>query len=210
PTWEFMVPAPEGAPGPVGPLYGFPDVDVISTPPVADDLLAFTGTFTDDGAAVWEPFNIAQLAPKTYSMPETAFSSYTGFSQQAAIGSFPVPAQPFPWQPIVWGHIGGAGVRLSAHPFLIGCQVLLGDATTGLQVARGLGNGLGEVNIMPHYSSLKNPKTAISPRTRTNVVPAFHTGNAGTLFINLWYDGQLGAYNFSPSDAQLFVMVLPM
>jgi hypothetical protein len=211
PTWNFMMPSPAGAPGAVGSLYGFPDVDVISTPPVGDDLLAFTGTYTAQGAPVWVPYNIAQLAPKTYSMPESAFTSYNGFSQQAPIGSFAIPPQPFPWTPIVWGHIGGAGVQLSGgNPFMIGCQVLLGNAVTGQQIARGLGNTLGEVNIMPHYSSLKSTKAAITPRTRTNVVPANHTGTAGTLYINLWNDGALGSYLFSPGNAQVFVMVLPM
>jgi len=188
-----------------------------------------TPAYTDDGTAtgtaatpptvnsattqypIWVPVNVSELIPAPFSMPENAFSSYTGLSQRAPIGSFALPAQPYAWTPIVWGHIGAFGIELSANPLMIGCEVLLGDTTTGQLVGRGFGNTLGEVNVMPHYSTPSIPAQAISPTNDLAVVPANHTNPAqGTVYVNLYNDGDIGIYMFSPTDAQLFVMVIPV
>jgi hypothetical protein len=187
-----------------------------------------TLTYTDTGGAgttatppttngatasfpVWVPVSISQLLPGPYSMPESAFSSYSGLSSAAGIGSFAIPPQPFPWTPICWGHIGAFGVELSANPLMIGCEVLLGDPTTGQQIARGFGNSIGEVNIMPHYSTPSQPGGAITPTNDTAVVPANHSNPAeGTIYVNLYNDGEIGLYQFSPTDAQVFLMLLAM
>ena len=142
---------------------------------------------------------------------DLAFTSFSGLSQRAAIGSFVLPAQPFPWTPIVWGHIGAFGLELSADPLQIGCEVLLGDPTTGQQVGRGFGNTLGEVNIMPHYSTPGNPTNAITPANGLAVVPANHTNpQQATIYVNLYNDGAEGIYTFNPVDAQVFVQVTPV
>jgi hypothetical protein len=185
-------------------------------------------TFTDTGASgsgqtppttntatvvypVWVPVSISQLIPSPYSMPEAAFTSFSGISQRAAIGTFPIPPQPFPWTPIVWGHIGAFGLELSANPLMIGCEVRLGDPTAGQTIARGFGNTLGEVNIMPHYSDPNNPGNALTPTNGLAVVPANHSSPAeGTIYINLYNDGNIGVYQFSGTDAQCFVMVVPV
>jgi hypothetical protein len=160
---------------------------------------------------VWVPVSISQLIPSPFSMPEGSFTSFSGISQAAAIGSFAIPPQPFPWTPIVWGHIGAFGVELSANPLMIGCQVLLGDPTSGATVARGFGNSLGEVNIMPHYSSPGQPSVAITPTNSLAVVPANHTNPAqGTIYVNLYNDGEIGLYTFSPTDAQIFIQLTPI
>jgi hypothetical protein len=330
PTWEFFVAAPAGSSGQVTPIYDFPDVDEVTAAPVNGDLMSFTGKYTKNGQGIWAPAGIGALLPKTWSMPESAFTAYSGVSQQAAIGSFVVPPQPFPWTPIVWGHIGGTQVSpltnsnaqhivnisayggtftltfgglttpplpynaspaavqqalenltnvgsgnvvgslvrtmntllewvntlggqsvatlsadatqltpkgvatavihvvdsggnlinqitnmLTGDPFMVGAQVLLGDPTQGIQVARGMGTTLGHVNIFPHYSSSANNQNkrnqAIRPGTGYAVVRANHTNPAeGTVYVNLWNDGQLGVYDFSPTNAQLFLMVKPM
>lgn len=168
-----------------------------------------------NGAAVvypiWVPVSISQLIPSPYSMPEAAFTSFSGISQRAAIGSFPIPPQPFPWTPIVWGHIGAFGLELSANPLQIGCEVRLGDPTAGTLVARGFGNTLGEVNIMPHWSDPNNPGTAITPTNGVAVVPANHSSPAeATVYINLYNDGSIGLYQFAGTDAQLYVQVTPV
>jgi hypothetical protein len=160
---------------------------------------------------IWVPVSISQLIPSPYSMPENAFSSYNGISQRAAIGSFALPAQPFPWTPIVWGHIGAFGVELSADPLTIGAEILLGDPTTGQQIGRGFGNTLGEVNIMPHYSTPNQPGDAINPTNGLAVVPANHTSAAqGTVYVNLYNDGAIGLYAFNPTDSQIFVQIIPV
>lgn len=168
-----------------------------------------------DGASVsfplWVPVSISQLMPSPYSMPEGSFSSFSGISSAAAIGSFAIPPQPFPWTPVVWGHIGAFGVELSTNPLLIGCEVLLGDPTAGAQIGRGFGNALGEVNIMPHYSTPSTPANAITPSNSTAVVPANHSNPAeGTIYVNLYNDGEIGLYFFQPTDAQVFIMLMPV
>jgi hypothetical protein len=94
---------------------------------------------------------------------------------------------------------------------MIGCEVLLGNPTTGQTIGRGFGNSLGEVNIMPHYSSPGSPSVAITPTNGVAVCPANHTNPAqGTIYVNLYNDGQIGLYSFSPTDAQLFIMLVPV
>jgi hypothetical protein len=100
---------------------------------------------------------------------------------------------------------------LSATPLTIGCEVVLGDPQTGQLVSRGFGNLAGEVNLMPHYSSPATPTQAVSPYNHHAVVPANHTDPAqGTIYINLNNDGTIGLYRFNPTDAQLFVLVMPV
>lgn len=212
PTQHFRLAVPAGEQGPTATIATAPDVD-LTVPPVAGDVLGFTGRYTSDSNhyPIWVPVSISQLIPSPYSMPENAFTSFNGISQRAAIGSFQLPPQPFPWTPVVWGHIGAFGLELSANPLLIGCEVLLGNPTTGTQIARGFGNTLGEVNIMPHYSTPGTPTRAITPTNSTGVVPANHANPAqATIYVNLFNDGAAGIYSFAPTDAQVFVMVIPV
>jgi hypothetical protein len=209
PTWEFNLAVPQGPMGKAEPLYLFADTDFSKIAP--NDVLAASGYFTQAGDMIWKPLAASTFATQFYSMPESAFTAYTGISQQAAIGSFALPPQPFPWTPIVWGHIGQGGVMLSKSPFKIGCEVLLGDQTNGIMISRGFGTTIGEVNIMPHYSTPADHNKTLTPSNRYAVVPANHTNPAqGTVYINLWNDGQFGAYDFQPQSAQLFMLVLPL
>lgn len=215
PSWDFQLAVPAGPSGPIGLVAHFPDVDEQTVAPSPENVLMFNGQYNTAGYQVWEPKALDQGIIGPFSMPESAFNAYDGFSQQAAIGSFAIPPQPFPWTPIVWGHMGGGGIALSGNSSMIGCKVLLGDPTAGLQIARGLGNTLGEVNVMPHYSSAANTSGSITPQSLVDTfnspqVPANHTGTEGTLYVSLWNDGALGAYLFSPADAQLFIMLIPV
>lgn len=159
---------------------------------------------------VWVPVSIAQLLPGPFSMPEGSFTAFSGISQAAAIGSFAIPPQPFPWTPIAWGHLGAFGVELSPNPLMIGAEVLLGHPTTGALIGRGFGNALGEVEIKPHYSTPAQPNVAITPTNQHALVPANHTNpQQGTVYVNLYNDGQIGLYQFSPTDAQVFLLLMP-
>jgi hypothetical protein len=320
PSWQLHLAEPAGPTGPIGPLWGFPDVDS-STPPTPYELLAFNGNYTSGGEPIWAPFSLKQLLPGPYSMPENAFTAYSGVAQQVTIGEFAIPAQPFTYTPVVWGHLGGTvltgiastnaqqllnvsalggtftmalggattpaipynaspadivsyleglvsvGVgnvigtlqgsmntllefvntlgaqviepiitdatnlipkvaaaainvidsggnminqvadMLSGDPLMIGARVMLADPVNGPQVARGLGNTMGRVAIMPHYSTGANKTQAI---TRTNQYAIVGAGAGATLFVQLWNDGKMGVYNFQPTGAQLFVMCVPV
>lgn len=212
PSWNMNLAVPAGPPGPAAAFARCPDVDLGTNPPAAGDVLGFTGRYTSAGHyPIWVPVSISQLIPSPYSMPENAFTSFSGISQRAAIGSFKIPPQLFPWTPICWGHIGAFGIELSANPLMIGCEILLADPTAGQQIARGFGNSMGEVNIMPHYSTPTTPSGALTPTNGMAVVPANHSNPAdGTIYVNLYNDGAIGLYQFAPTDAQVFVMVVPV
>ena len=211
PDWLFHIASPAGPSGASQQVYLFPDVDIDLATVVAGDLMTFSGEYTEGGMAIWKPKGLGANLPRTYSMPQSAFVSYNGVSQQAPVGAFAIPPQPFPWTPIVWGHIGEAGINLSAAPFSVGCQVLLGDPTDGIQVARGIGTAMAVVNIYPHYSTGADKNRVISPNNGYAIVPANHTDPAqGTVYVNLWNDGYYGIYFFQPGGAQLFIQVLPM
>jgi hypothetical protein len=201
PTWQFLLPSPTGAPGPVGLFGEFPDVDEVTTAPSPYNVLAYLGQHTSNtsalpGAPLWKPFNIEQFLPKTYSMPQSAFTPYIGIAQQANIGYLTLPAQPYAWTPAVWGHLAAGGLSLGSDPVRIGAEVLLNNATSGTMVARGIGTTLGNINITPHYSSSYNVNANITPKNGYAVVPA---GSTATLYVNLWNDGKMGYYSFTPN-----------
>lgn len=211
PTWHMKLNVPPGPTGPAASLANCPDVDLETDPPNPGDILGFTGRYTADQKPIWVPVAISQLIPSPYSMPESAFTSFTGISQRAPIGSFVIPPQPYDWTPIVWGHVGPTGVEVTLTPLTIGCEVRLGHPQTGALVARGFGNGFGDVSIMPHYSTPATPGAAVSPYNGTAVVAKDRVSPAeSTLYINLYNDGAIGLYNFSPANAQLFVLVMPV
>lgn len=216
PTWHMKLAVPPGPRGPAPTLDTCPDVDLQTNAPKPGDVLGFTGRY-NNGKPVWVPVSISQLLPSPYSMPQSSFQAYTGISTRAPIGSFVIPPQPFNWTPIVWGHCVVDGAELSSTPFTIGCEVRLGHFSSGATVARGFGNSFADVNIMPHYSTPgANEGVALSPYNNHAVVPANHTDPAtGTIYVNLYNDGPegsplLAAYNFSPANAQIFVMVMPV
>lgn len=231
PSWIFNLAVPQGAWGPTTPVAFFPDVEEVAINNL--DVLTATG-FLESGELLWQPLSVdlGLLAP--YSMPELSFKPFSGQSQQAFIGEVVLPPQPWNWSPVVWGHIGSIGGQgpqgllqliisiiddiiealfggLSAAPSTVGCEVLLGDPTTGTMVARGFGNLTGVVNIYPHYSSPSNTAGSLTPTNDAVVVQANHTDpTQGTLYVNLWNDGLGATYHFDPHDSQLFVSVLPI
>ena len=210
PSWHLKLDVPAGPPGPSASIASAPDCDFESREPEPGDVLGFTGKYKD-GLPVWLPVSISSLIPSPYSVPQSSFQSFTGLTQQAPIGSFAIPPQPFPWTPVVWGHFTAFGIEATSTPLTIGCEVRLGSQTNGQIVGRGFGNSLGEINIMPHYSTPTTPNVAISPTNGRAVVPPNHTNPAqGTVYINLWNDGANGIYSFNPENAQLFVLVVPI
>jgi hypothetical protein len=210
PSWRINLAVPRGIPGVVKPLALMPDVDVGGPgayTPVAGDVFACSGSHTSGGADIWKPMGLGQFSTQFFSVPEAAFTAYDGDDQRVLIGSFTIPAQPFRYTPIAWGHLGSGGLHLSARPLMIGVEVRLGDPELGRLVARGLGNALGEVNIMPHYSSSRNQAASITPENNRAIVSE---GDTAVINVSLYNEGQLGIYHFEPQSAQLFVLVQPM
>ena len=323
PSWNFQLAVPAGAAGAIRPVAAMPDVD-LSTPPVVNELLCCTDRFTADGEPIFAPISLRNHMPQPFSVPESAFTAFSGITQQQWIGSYEVADPGFDWTPIVWGHVGGpqttaastlnsiqhilvsaysgtftlnvngtdtspidfnatgaqieaaieaalggphavvdAGVQYLSHlvefvgslagtavptmtantsglqpaglasvlidavqqggtlgttvvealtgePLQIGCQALLGDATAGTMVAKGKGNLLGHVNVLPHYSTPDNLGQTITPTNGYAVVKAGASAAERTLHFNLWNDGFFGAYDYHPANSQMFVLVSPI
>lgn len=147
---------------------------------------------------------------QVFSVPEASFTSYLGFGTQQLISSYPVPAQPFDWKPLVIGHIQAQGVSVSVSPLIIGCEVLLGDAMSGQRIGRGFGNIANYTTIVPHFSTPTTPNAAITPDNDTAKVPAYHTGSQGTVYVRLYNDGAIGEYSFNAPNAQLLIICWPV
>lgn len=202
PTWLLKLKAPRGPIGESGPIRGAADYDNTDAPQLMD-VIAWNGV-------KYAPCELLAATPKIYSVPEAAFTNYTGLTTRHQIGSFAVPPQPWSWTPVVFGHIRAIGIELDTDPLILGSEVRLGDAMSGTLIARGFGNISTYAHIVPHYSTQQSPNDAISPENNVARVPANHTGTAGTVYVNLFNDGLMGAYNFSKTNAQLLVMVVPV
>jgi hypothetical protein len=209
PSWTFYLAVPQGPEGPSATLAGCPDVND-STPPTVGQVLGFNGQY-NEGLPVWQPMTVGTISPQPYTVPESAFTSYDGISTaNQTIATFPVPANPWSWKPLVWGQIELHGVELSTTPLLIGVEVLLGDPNNGQLVATGFGNGFGGVvTIMPQTSTGTASNTSMTPSNSTAMVNANHTGNDGTLYVNLVNQGVAAIYDYSSTNSQLFVLACP-
>jgi hypothetical protein len=211
PSFTFHIAAPAGVPGPSALLSTCPDVDFTTKTPAPGDILACTARTTTGGNKIWAPESPGGIIPQPYTVPESAFTSQSGVaSSTVTVCTFDVPAQDFKWKPWVMGQMQIFGANISATPLLVGAEVRLGDPNTGPIVARGFGNSLGYVTLIPHASDANNPSAAITPTNALGLVNANHTGNAGKLYVNLVNQGMAGVYDFHSSNAQLSVMILPV
>jgi hypothetical protein len=146
-----------------------------------------------------------------YTIPESAFTSASGIgSDTQPICTFQVPQQAWKWKPWVFGQLKIFGVNISFTPLLVGAEVRLGNPTTGPIVARGYGNSLGSVTLIPHTSDANNPSASMTPTNAYGLVLANHVGTTGTLYVNLINQGMAGLYDFSSTDAQLNVLAMPV
>jgi hypothetical protein len=205
PGLEFQLAIPPGPPGPAAPIEDAFDFDN-SVEPLAGDVLMFNGS-------QWEPNSLDLVIPQVFSLPEGSFVSQeldlTIGDDPVFIGFLSIPPQPFPWKPIVWGHILATGIDVT---LTVGVEVILGAQTAppGQLVGRGFGNIGNYANIMPHFSSPSATSTAVTTGNSVDFVPANHTGDEGTLFVSLVNDGPLGLLSYSNTNSQLFCMVVPV
>ena len=163
------------------------------------------------GRPIWTPSATPLPVPQLFTMPSSAFTSISSIGGATiTIGSFAVPQQPWPWKPFVFGQFAIFGLNISLTPFQVGCQALLGDPSTGIQVARGFGNSLGYTTVIPQASTSSSTSQAITPTNAVALVPANHTGNAGTIYFSLIQEGMAGVYSFTNANAQGIIMVVPV
>lgn len=202
PTWLMKLKAPRGPQGENATIRDATDYDD-SIAPAIGQVIAWNGTD-------YAPTDPNVLAPRFYTVPQANFTNFTGLSTRHTIGSFLIPPMPFDYVPIVFGHIKAVGVELDADPFIIGCEVRIGDPTSGELIGRGFGNISTWTTIVPHASTNQDPTRAISPDNNVGVIPGYSTGAASTIYINLFNDGLAGVYQFNKNNAQLAVQVMPV
>lgn len=204
PAWLFNMKCPKGPKGDSGTISGASDLD--TTLGVAlGEAIVWNGT-------KWQPQQVGNIMPVFYSIPEGAFNSFSGISTIQNIAVISLPPQPFPWIPLVFGHIKATGLQVTTDPLTLGAAAFLGaDGNAGgVLIARGFGNITSFANLSPHYSIPGSSMTAVIPGNGVGVVPANHTGAQGDIYIDLWNEGALGAYSFNNHDAQALIMVQPV
>lgn len=199
---------PQGEPGPVGPAGPIrlsADYQEPSGGPENLDVITWND---DDGK--YEPQSINLRVPRFFSVPEGAFTNFSGVAQRQQVCQFAIPPLPYDWVPFVVGHIRAIGLEVDTDPLTIGAEIRMGNPTSGQLVSRGFGNIATWTTFTPHFSTPSATMDAVSPDGSVARVPANHTGNEGTLYVNLYNDGLFGIYNFNKAGAQLGVIAFPV
>ena len=196
----FDVPQGEpGPPGPSGPIREAADYQETGEP---EDGTVLTYNLADHK---WEPQDSNIRSPRFFTVPEGAFTNFSGVASRQQILAFPMPPLPYDWYPHVVGHLRAYGLEVDSDPLIIGAEVRVGDPTSGQLVSRGFGNISTWTTFTPHFSTPGAANDAVTPDGLTGRIPANHTGTAGTLYVNLYNDGLFGIYNFNKAGAQLAV-----
>ncbi|QFP94812.1 minor tail protein [Mycobacterium phage Marshawn] len=192
--------APQGPVGPSTNILDAPDYDN-SEPPVDGQSIVW-----NEAKQLWMPSDFANKHPRLYSVPEAAFTPFTGLAQRQSILTYTVEPQDFAWVPYITGHLKAFGIELDADPLTIGVEVRLGNPTSGQLIGRGFGNIASWSHIKPHFSTNADPATAVAP---DNGVATIAAGQPAQISVNLYNDGLLGAYIFNRNGAQLAILVIP-
>jgi hypothetical protein len=154
----------------------------------------------------WRPSDFAAKPPRLYTVPEQAFSNFSGLAQRKTICSYTVEPQDFSWVPYVTGHIKAFGIELDKDPLQIGVECRLGDPTSGQVIARGFGDLANWSHLKPHFSEPGDTATAVAP---DNGVATVQAGVAAKINVNLYNDGLLGSYIYNRAGSQLAILVIP-
>jgi len=200
PLIHLIVDPPAGPPGPASAIRLAADYD--NTLPPSDGQVI---TWSDDDD-IWRASDFAAKHPRLYSVPEAAFTNFTGLTQRQTILSYTLEAQDYDYVPYVGGQIKAFGIEIDADPLTIGCEVRLGDPTTGQLIGRAFGNIANWSHIKAHFSSPTDPTTAVAPDNGVGLVLAGHTA---VINVNLYNDGLLGAYIFNRNGAGLTILTVP-
>ncbi|AYD84605.1 minor tail protein [Mycobacterium phage Paito] len=194
--------SPQGPQGEMGPVEQLTNY----TPNTAGGGKSFGKVLTVLADGKWGPSDLASKRVLFGSIPEAAFSNFTGAAQRAPILSYTLPVAEADSVLRVSGHFKAIGVELDTDPLTIGCEVRLGDPLSGQLIGRGKGTIIGWTIVGPHFSEPSAPTVAAAPDNGVGLVPA---GTAPTIHVALVNDGLLGAYLFNRKDAQLDWMMIP-
>lgn len=201
PNLHFRLLSPQGPVGPSTNITDAPDYDDSGGAPEDGQTLVWNAS-----AQKWQPSDYTNKQPRFYSVPEAAFTNFSGLAQRQSVLSFTIPPQDFAYVPYVSGHIKAVGIELDEDPLTIGVECRLGDALTGQLIGRGFGDLANWSHLKPHFSTSSDPTAAVAPDNGVATVPA---GQSATIYVNLYNDGLLGAYIFNKTGAQLTILCMP-
>lgn len=154
----------------------------------------------------WGPSDLAAKRALFGTIPEAAFTNFSGVAQRAPILSYTLPVIDQDVVIRVSGHFKSFGVEFDADPLTIGCEVRLGDPLSGQLIGRGKGTIIGWTQVGPHFSEPGANTVAAQPDNGVGLIPA---GTAGQIHVALVNDGLFGAYIFNKTDAQLDYTLYP-
>lgn len=202
---QLHVKIPQGEPGPIGPA-GFlrTSADYYEDVDGPEEFQVITW---DNVEGKYTPMDPNYLTPRMFTVPEGAFTNFSGISTRQTICHFQVPAQPYDY--MIWanGHINVTGVELDADPLTIGAEIRIDDPTTGQLVARAFGNSSMWAIIQPHVSSPTSTMEVMQPEGTTGRVNA---GAPCDVYLNITNDGLLGVYLFNKLNSQMSLMLIPV
>jgi hypothetical protein len=200
-----------GPAGPSGPIRDAADFDN------ANGVLAGDVPVWNATTQKFEPTQLSLLGVEIYSVPSTYFTEASGAAVTGQqICAFPIPPRPFAWKPVVLsGHINVLGAELDPTNLFniiqVGCQVLLGSPSAGVQIGRGWGTPLQRTTIESAYSTSGAPGAAVTPTNSLAYVPPNHTSPAqGTIYVVLANDGAVGAFSYNPAGSEMLIGVVPV
>ncbi len=207
PGWliQFDADSIQGPPGPASLIRGASDYYNVLAP-VDGEAIMYSSAL-----GKFYPGQLNMPMPTFYSIPESNFiPTATSWSTALPIATTSIPQQPFAWVPLVWGHVTAAGVDATTNPLTIGAEVLLGPMPGGKRIGRGFGNIANMANIIPHFSTPGATGTAVTPSNGVCMVPAYHTGQQGFITCQLFNDGAIGEFIYTPTNSQLLIICFPV
>ena len=206
PFLTFDVPQGEpGPPGPSGPIREAADYSEPEDGPGANALMVFK---PDTGK--WTAVSESLRVPRFYSIPEGAFTNFSGVATRQQICAFELPPMPFDYVVYATGHIRAVGLEVDTDPLIIGAEVRMGNANSGQLIARGFGNISTWTVFTPHFSNAGASMDAVTPDGLIGRIPKNTSGPASTVYVNLYNDGLFGIYNFSKAGAQMGLLIIPV
>lgn len=206
PLVHLIVDPPAGPEGPASAILLAADYDD-TLPPEDGQTLTWIADEEATYGGRWTATDFASKHPRVYSVPEQAFTNFTGLAQRQTILSWTLEAQDYDHIPlVVGGHIKAFGLELDEDPLAIGVEVRLNDPISGQLIGRGFGNSALWSTMSPHFSTPGDPTAAIAP---DNGVATVNAGETCLICVNLYNDGLLGAYIFQKAGAQLTILTVP-
>ena len=194
-----------GPPGPSGPIRTSADYQEPGGGPAPNAFLRW-----NEEDEKYEPVDSSFRVPRFFTVPEGAFTNFSGIATRQQICAFEIPPMPFDYVVKVGGHIRAVGLEVDADPLIIGAEVRIGDPTSGQLCARGFGNISTWTPFIPHFSTAGTSMDAVTPDGAVGRVPKNTSGAASTIYVNLYNDGLFGIYNFNKAGAQLDLLIIPV